>query len=93
MKIFSIRLFVLALVGTAWAASYIAPNGVALAAVTARYSLTSTMKLGGEGGWDYATLDKAGKFLYVTRTSHTMVVTSRRARRCMISQGRYDRMA
>src|SRR5579863_10485250 len=38
------------------------------------YALTKTLKVGGDGGWDYATLDAAGKLLYVTRTTHTMVI-------------------
>jgi DNA-binding beta-propeller fold protein YncE len=74
MKSFSHRLLVLILVGTALAACCVAWNGLARAAATPGYKLTSTMKLGGEGRWDYATLDAAGKFLYVTRTTHTMVV-------------------
>ncbi len=74
MKSSPLRHFVLSLVGATFAASYLAWNGVAPAAVTPGYKLTSTMKLGGEGRWDYVTLDAAGKFLYVTRTTHTMVV-------------------
>jgi outer membrane protein assembly factor BamB len=38
------------------------------------YALTRTIKLGGDGGWDYVTLDAAGKLLYATRTTHTMVI-------------------
>ena len=38
------------------------------------YTLTRTIKVGGDGGWDYVTLDPAGKTLYVTRTTHTMVI-------------------
>jgi DNA-binding beta-propeller fold protein YncE len=38
------------------------------------YALTRTLKVGGDGGWDYATLDAAGKLLYVTRTTHTMAI-------------------
>jgi DNA-binding beta-propeller fold protein YncE len=74
MKSSSLRVFVLSLIGAAFAASYLARNGVACAAATPEYKLTSTMKLGGDGGWDYATLDEAGKLLYVTRSTHTMVV-------------------
>ena len=36
------------------------------------YKLTATFKVGGDGGWDYATLH--GGELYVTRTTHTMVI-------------------
>jgi hypothetical protein len=44
------------------------------AAADQTYALTRTIKVGGDGGWDYATLDAAGKLLYVTRTTHTMVI-------------------
>ena len=36
------------------------------------YKLTATFKVGGDGGWDYATLH--GGELYVTRVTHTMVI-------------------
>jgi hypothetical protein len=74
MKTFSLRCFVLSLAGATFAAFSLAWNGAPCAAVTPEYKLTSTMKLGGEGRWDYLTLDDAGRFLYVTRTTHTMVV-------------------
>jgi DNA-binding beta-propeller fold protein YncE len=74
MKSFSTRLFVLALAGTVCGLPQAKWNGIARAAVTPGYKLTSAMKLGGAGRWDYVTLDAAGKFLYVTRTTHTMVV-------------------
>ncbi len=38
------------------------------------YALTKTLKVGGDGGWDYATLDAAGRLLYVTRSTHTMII-------------------
>lgn len=40
----------------------------------ASYRLAKTLKIGGEGGWDYVTIDPGGKLLYLTRTSHTMIV-------------------
>src|SRR5215470_10557005 len=36
------------------------------------YHLAATYKVGGDGGWDYATLHRGR--LYVTRTTHTMVI-------------------
>ena len=38
------------------------------------YAVTNTFKIGGEGGFDYATLDDAGKTLYLPRTTHTQVI-------------------
>ena len=32
------------------------------------------IKLGGEGGWDYLTCDAAARCLYISRSTHTMVV-------------------
>ena len=41
---------------------------------SAQYKVTKTLHVGGAGGWDYATLDDAGKLLYLTRSTHTIVV-------------------
>src|SRR5215469_11282914 len=38
------------------------------------YSVTRTLKLGGEGGWDYVTVDPQNKLLYLPRPTHTMIV-------------------
>ena len=48
--------------------------GAAASAADQTYALTRKIKVGGDGGWDYVTLDAAGKLLYVTRTTHTMVI-------------------
>ena len=61
--LFSVLLFVVAFMA-----------GVAIAADAAAYKLSSAFKVGGEGGWDYATLSADGRLLYVTRTTHTMVL-------------------
>src|SRR5260370_14411740 len=49
-------------------------TAAAASATDQTYALTRTIKVGGDGGWDYVTLDAAGKVLYVTRTTHTMVL-------------------
>jgi len=38
------------------------------------YHLTHRFVLGGEGGWDYLTYDPAAKRLFVSRSTHVMVV-------------------
>ena len=38
------------------------------------YHLMHTYKLGGEGGWDYLTLDSAARRLYISRATHVMVM-------------------
>jgi DNA-binding beta-propeller fold protein YncE len=52
-----------------------------LAAVPAfaqkQYKVVNTVKLGGEGGWDYLYYDKDGQRLFITRGSHVMVVDAK----------------
>lgn len=38
------------------------------------YHVSQTFQVGGEGGWDYLTVDPAHKLLYVPRSTHTMVL-------------------
>lgn len=38
------------------------------------YRVARTLHVGGEGGWDYMTFDPDTHRLYITRTTHTMVV-------------------
>jgi YVTN family beta-propeller protein len=51
--------------------------GIALNAQTkspSGYHLTKQIKLGGEGGWDYLTFDEKARRLYLSRSTHVMVV-------------------
>ena len=47
---------------------------VALAAGGSGYHVANTFKLGGEGGWDYLTVDANARRLYISRATHVMVV-------------------
>jgi DNA-binding beta-propeller fold protein YncE len=50
---------------------------LALAAIAASapgYHLVNTYKIGGEGGWDYLTLDSRARRLYVSRATHVIVL-------------------
>ena len=38
------------------------------------YQVAQTYQVGGEGGWDYITVDAEHKLLYVPRTTHTLVL-------------------
>lgn len=38
------------------------------------YHVVKTIRLGGEGGWDYLTFDKQHNRLFITRATHVMVV-------------------
>ena len=43
-------------------------------AAAAPYHVAQTYHIGGEGSWDYLTVDPQHKLLYVPRSTHTMVV-------------------
>ncbi|MEP7304592.1 MAG: YncE family protein [Acidobacteriota bacterium] len=45
-----------------------------LMAATTGYHITGDVKLGGEGGWDYATVDGVARRLYVSHATHVAVV-------------------
>ena len=47
---------------------------LAVSAVAADYHLINTYKLGGEGGWDYLTIDSSSRRLYISRATHVMVI-------------------
>lgn len=51
--------------GTLAGAAQAAPGG---------YAVTATWHIGGDGGWDYATLSPDGARLYLPRTTHTQVL-------------------
>src|SRR5689334_17894968 len=38
------------------------------------YHILKEIKIGGEGGWDYLTIDSAARRLYVSHATHTVVV-------------------
>jgi DNA-binding beta-propeller fold protein YncE len=46
------------------------------AASTSGFRLLETFKVGGDGGWDYLTADGNAKRVYVSRSTHVMVVGS-----------------
>ena len=51
-------------------------QGPAAAPGASGYHLAATWKTGGEGGWDYCTVDSAAHRLYVTRTDRVQVLDS-----------------
>jgi DNA-binding beta-propeller fold protein YncE len=42
----------------------------------ANWNVVKTFQVGGEGGWDYLTVDPTGHRLFVPRSTHTMVIDS-----------------
>jgi DNA-binding beta-propeller fold protein YncE len=47
---------------------------VALAAAGPGYNVVTTYKVGGEGGWDYLTMDSDARRLYISRGTHVIVL-------------------
>lgn len=43
-------------------------------AAATNYHVIKTYKLGGEGGWDYLTMDSASRRLYISRATHVIVI-------------------
>ncbi len=38
------------------------------------YHIIKRLKVGGEGGWDYLTVDDAARRLYISRSTHVMII-------------------
>ena len=51
-----------------------APIAAGFAASTPEYKVINTYKLGGDGGWDYLTADASARRLYISRSSHVIVM-------------------
>jgi DNA-binding beta-propeller fold protein YncE len=49
-------------------------TGTLAMAADSGYHLINTYKLGGEGGWDYLTLDSSARRLYISRATHVIVM-------------------
>src|ERR1043166_1097263 len=45
-----------------------------LVAASTGYHILNDIKIGGEGGWDYLTVDSAARRLYVSHATHVVVV-------------------
>src|SRR5690349_656060 len=51
-----------------------AATAITLLAAASGYHLIGEIKIGGEGGWDYLTVDSAARRLYVSHATHVVVV-------------------
>ncbi len=51
-------------------------TGLLPAVAQTNWSVVKTLHIGGEGGWDYLTVDPQTHRLYVPRSTHTMVIDS-----------------
>src|SRR5207253_10049125 len=45
-----------------------------IAATPTGYHVVGEIKIGGEGGWDYLTVDSAARRLYVSHATHVVVI-------------------
>jgi hypothetical protein len=70
---FSPAIFALPLAAAITAVVYGQPSGPASHGPRSYY-VSRTFHVGGEGGWDYLTVDPEHKLLYVPRSTHTMVL-------------------
>lgn len=52
----------------------LAQSAASAANYSPSYHVSQTFHVGGEGGWDYLTVDPEHKLLYVPRSTHTMVL-------------------
>jgi DNA-binding beta-propeller fold protein YncE len=52
------------------------PAGCVAAMAQTQLDVIKTLHVGGEGGWDYVTVDAQAHRLFVTRATHTMVIDS-----------------
>ena len=50
--------------------------GLPAALAQAKWKVVETFHIGGQGGWDYVTVDPQTHRLYVPRTTHTLVIDS-----------------
>jgi hypothetical protein len=50
------------------------PSGATATAPAPKYHVVRHIPLGGEGGWDYLTMDSASRRLFISRGTHVMVV-------------------
>lgn len=49
-------------------------TGMSISVGAQSYHVVNIYKLGGEGGWDYLTLDSSARRLYISRATHVIVV-------------------
>jgi len=52
------------------------------------YHVSQTFHIGGDGAWDYLTVDPEHKLLFVPRSTHTMVLDAKTGKTVADSSGR-----
>src|SRR5215472_10228735 len=80
MKTSKITRAIFALYLGALIASFAQAQSSTLPGETGPYHISQKFHVGGEGGWDYLTVDPEHKLLYVPRSTHTMVLDAKTGR-------------
>ena len=60
--------------GCAVSLAFLLGGAVAAAPDTSGYRVVQRLEIGGEGGWDYLAMDSAARRLYVSRSTHVIVL-------------------
>ena len=60
--------------GRFWVVLFIVSVAALALAAGSGYHMLASYKLGGEGGWDYLTVDANSRHLFISRATHVMVV-------------------
>lgn len=60
--------------GRFWVIAFVVSAAVLALAAGPGYHIIATYKLGGEGGWDYLTVDSNARRLFISRATHVMVI-------------------
>jgi DNA-binding beta-propeller fold protein YncE len=60
--------------GQFWVTAFILSAAVLALAAGPGYHMLTTYKLGGEGSWDYLTVDASARHLFISRATHVIVV-------------------
>jgi DNA-binding beta-propeller fold protein YncE len=74
MRSTSIKLFLMAFFITVFAADPSAQTSTGKATPAPSYHLLKRIEVGGEGGWDYLTMDSDARRLYVSHSTHVVVI-------------------
>ncbi len=75
------------------AAMCVAFAGLAPLGAQTQWQVTKTFPVGGEGGWDYVTVDAANHRFFVTRSTHTQAIDEKTGKVLGIFRGRCGRTA
>src|ERR1700752_2197086 len=65
----------------------LSPTVIHAAPQASGYRVLRSIKLGGEGGWDYVTVDSAARRVYIPRSTHILVIDADSGKQIADMQG------